>query len=81
MVTHLFMQTKNFKQIFIWPIVIGLLTLAGLIVALLKDDFLEDISLIGLIIPIAVILYFYSIKRQSDGLNTIKLPKKLTKKS
>lgn len=64
MVTHLFMQTKNFKQIFIWPIVIGLLTLAGLIVALLKDDLLEDISLIGLIIPIAVILYFYSIKRQ-----------------
>ncbi len=64
MVTHLFMQTKNFKQIFIWPIVIGLLTLAGLIVALLKDDLLEDISLIGLMIPIAVILYFYSIKRQ-----------------
>lgn len=64
MVTHLFMQTKNFKQIFIWPIVIGLLTIIGLVVALLEDNLLEDISLIGLIIPIVVIAYFYTIKKQ-----------------
>ncbi len=64
MVTHLFMQTKNFKQIFLWPIVLGLLTIIGLVVALLKDDLLENISLLGLVIPIVVITYFYCIKKQ-----------------
>lgn len=64
MVTHLFMQTKNFKQIFLWPIVLGLLTIIGLVVALLEDDFLEDISLLSLIIPIVVMIYFYTIKKQ-----------------
>jgi uncharacterized membrane protein YkvI len=64
MVTHLFMQTKNFKQIFLWPIVLGLLTMIGLVVALLKDGLFEDISLLGLVIPIVVIAYFYYIKKQ-----------------
>jgi len=63
MVTHLFMQTKNFKQIFLWPIVLGLLSIIGLVVALLEDEWLEYISLMGLVIPIAVIAYFYCIKK------------------
>ncbi|WP_047538053.1 hypothetical protein [Methylotenera versatilis] len=63
MVTHLFMQTKNLKQIFLWPIVLGLLSIIGLVVALLEDGLLEDISLIGLAVPIIVIAYFYYIKK------------------
>lgn len=59
MVTHLFMQNKNLKQIFKWPIVLGVLTLFGLIIALLEDGVLESISLFVLSIPIIVIIYFY----------------------
>lgn len=59
MVTHLFMQNKNLKQIFKWPTILGVLTIFGLVVALVEDGFLEDISLVALIIPIAVIIYFY----------------------
>jgi hypothetical protein len=59
MMTHLFMQNKNLTQIFKWPIVLGLLTLFGLIIALLEDGVLESVSLIALSIPIIVIIYFY----------------------
>ena len=62
MVTHLFMQTKNVKEIYLWPAILGVLTIMGLVVALLKDDLIEYVSLIGLIIPIVVIMYFYWIK-------------------
>lgn len=62
MVTHLFMQNKNLKQIYFWPIMIGLMIAVGLVTALVKDGFIERISLIGLVIPIAVIMYFYWIK-------------------
>lgn len=59
MVTHLFMQNRNLKQIFKWPMMLGLLTLFGLIIALLEDGVLESISLFALSIPIIVIIYFY----------------------
>ena len=62
MVTHLMMQNKNWKQIFKWPIVLGVLTTFGLIVALLEDGVLEQISNIALTIPIIVIFYFYYFK-------------------
>ena len=62
MVTHLFMQNKNLKQIFKWPIVLGVLTLLGLVVALLKDGALEQLSLLALSIPIIVIIYFYYLR-------------------
>lgn len=63
MVTHLFMQTKNLKQIFLWPAVLGLFSIIGLVVALLDDGLLEYISLIALVVPIIVIAYFYYIKK------------------
>lgn len=44
---------------FLWPSVIGVLTLAGLVVALLKDGVLEDISIIALSLPIVVVVYIY----------------------
>jgi di/tricarboxylate transporter len=59
MVTHLFMQSKQLKQIFKWPALIGALTAVGLIEALLDEGLLERISLVALSIPIAVIIYFY----------------------
>ena len=59
MVTHLFMKNKNLTQIFKWPIALGVLTIFGLIVALVEDGVLENISLLALSIPIAVIIYFY----------------------
>jgi di/tricarboxylate transporter len=59
MMTHLFMQNKNLTQIFKWPIVLGFLTLFGLIIALLEDGVLESVSLLALSIPIIVIIYFY----------------------
>ena len=62
MVTHLFMQTKNVKEIYLWSAILGVLMIMGLVVALLKDDLIEYVSLIGLIIPIVVIMYFYWIK-------------------
>lgn len=63
MVTHLFMQNKNLKQIFIWPIILGVLSAIGLVVALIEEGALEDISLIGLVAPILVIVYFYWVKK------------------
>ncbi len=59
MVTHLFMQNRNLKQIFKWPMALGVLTLFGLIIALLEDGVLESVSLLALSIPIIVIIYFY----------------------
>lgn len=53
------MPLNNLKQIFLWPSVIGALTLEGLVVALLKDGVLEDISLIALSLAIIVIIYIY----------------------
>lgn len=63
MVTHLFMQNKNLKQIFIWPVILGVLSAIGLVVALLEEGSLENISLIGLVAPILVIVYFYWVKK------------------
>jgi len=59
MVTHLFMKTRNLKQIFKWPVVIGVLTALGLVTALLEDGVIEGFSNAALAIPIIVILYIY----------------------
>jgi hypothetical protein len=63
MVTHLFMQNKNLRQIFLWPVVLGVFTIIGLVIALLEEGLIEFISLLGLVIPVAVIIYFYCIKK------------------
>lgn len=63
MVTHSFMQNKSLKQIFIWPVILGVLTALGLILALLEDGVVEEISLTGLVAPILVMVYFYYIKK------------------
>jgi zinc transporter ZupT len=64
MVTHLLMTKKTDKEIFIWPILLGLLTLLGLIVALVIDDSIwEQVSLLGLLLPIFLAAYFYWFKK------------------
>jgi len=58
------MQVRNKQQIFLWPGILGVLTIAGLIVALVKDGLLEDVSLIALALPIIVIIYIYFFRNQ-----------------
>ena len=62
-VTHLFMQHKHLKHIFFWPLVLGLITFLGLIFALLEDGgFIEQVSLLALVVPIGSIFYYYWFK-------------------
>jgi len=64
MVTHLFMHNKRWQQIFKWPVVMGLLTLFGLITALIEDGgHWEHLAILSLCIPVLVIIYFYWIKK------------------
>ena len=58
------MQVRNKQQIFLLPGILGVLTIAGLIVALVKDGLLEDVSLIALALPIIVIIYIYFFRNQ-----------------
>jgi hypothetical protein len=64
MVTHSFMHNKGLKEIFFWPIVLGVITFLGLVFALVEDGgIVEKLSLIGLVIPIGFIIYFYWFKK------------------
>jgi hypothetical protein len=67
MVTHLFMQAKTLRQIFLWPAVIAVLSLAGLISALIYDDVRELVSDAAIALPILIAAYLYWLKpnRQS----------------
>lgn len=58
------MAPKTLKQMFFWPIMIGLFSLIGLVLALVKDGPLEDISLVAIALPIAVSIYFYFFRRR-----------------
>jgi hypothetical protein len=63
MVTHLFMQSKSLSQIFLWPLVIGLITCLGLVTALLVDDARELLSDGAVALPILISAYYYFCKR------------------
>ncbi len=54
------MPLKNLSQIFIWPSLMALLSLLGLSLALIDDGILEKIALLALVLPIVVLIYFYS---------------------
>lgn len=62
MVTHLFMQAKTLQQIFLWPVLIAVLSSAGLIAALLYDDMRELVSDIAVALPIFIAAYHYWLK-------------------
>jgi Na+/alanine symporter len=64
MVTHIFMQNKNLKQIFKWPTLIGLLTTYGLVAALMVDGgYGEYLAITSLLVPVVAMIYFYWIKK------------------
>ncbi|AKR44091.1 hypothetical protein [Methylophilus sp. TWE2] len=62
MVTHLFMQAKTLQQIFLWPVVIAILSCTGLIAALLYDDMRELVSDTAVALPILIAAYHYWLK-------------------
>lgn len=54
------MPAKTFMQIFMWPIVLGALTMLGLVVTLLiEGGLLELISISALGAPVIVMVYIY----------------------
>lgn len=63
MVTHLFMSNKSLKEIFFWPSIVAILSLCGLLLALLEDGAIEQFSLLGLVVPVGLTVYFYWIKK------------------
>lgn len=64
MMSHLFMKPKSLQSIFFWPGVLFLLTLVGLIFALIEDEgVLEHLGVIAIAIPLAVIMHFYMFKK------------------
>jgi len=64
MVTHLFMKPKSMYQIFLWPVVMAMLTLFGLLAALIEDGgILEQLGVTAMGIPLSVIFYFYIVKK------------------
>lgn len=54
------MPLKTLCQVFFWPAVMALLTLLGLSLALLVDGVFEQVALLGIVLPIVVVLYFYT---------------------
>lgn len=61
--SHAKMPTKTFMQMFIWPIVLGVLTLFGLVMTLLLEGgWLELVSIGALGIPVIVMVYIYYVK-------------------
>lgn len=60
MAMHISTHNKNLKHIFKWPIVIGVFTLWGLIVALIEEGgSLEYLAILALAIPVIIMIYFY----------------------
>jgi hypothetical protein len=60
MVTHLFLKHRSLRQIFKWPLLIGLATLLGLLIVLIEDvGMMESFGIVTLFFPIMIIIYFY----------------------
>lgn len=53
-------KSKSLIQIFSWPIVMGVLTMIGLVIALLLEGgLLELVAIAALAVPVMVMIYFY----------------------
>lgn len=50
-------------QIFRWPLLIGVLTTTGLLSGLISDGWGDALAAVGLLAPVAVILWFVSARR------------------
>lgn len=53
------MQIKTLREIFFWPVVFGTLMFTGLVIALLKDGLLEQLSILLLSVPTMFMIYIY----------------------
>ncbi|OYY50811.1 MAG: hypothetical protein B7X95_02980 [Methylophilaceae bacterium 17-44-8] len=54
------MPAKTFMQIFMWPIVLGVLTMIGLVMTLLLETgWFELVSISALALPVIVMIYTY----------------------
>lgn len=63
MVTHLWMPNKQASRIFFWPTVVAILSLYGLVSALLIDDDIRELlSDAAVAIPAVVAAYYYWLK-------------------
>ncbi len=53
------MPPKPLRQIFFWPVLIALISLAGLVLALLYDDLWEQLALLAIAVPVLVAMVLY----------------------
>ncbi|WP_311221265.1 MULTISPECIES: hypothetical protein [unclassified Acidovorax] len=49
---------RRFLQLWLWPIVLGVLTLSGLLSALVSDDWGDTWSWLALGVPVAVMAWY-----------------------
>jgi hypothetical protein len=57
------MPAKNLIQIFMWPIVMGVLTMIGLVVTLLLEGGWLELAAIGALgVPVIVMVYVYYVR-------------------
>ncbi|HSI44913.1 MAG TPA: hypothetical protein VK950_01950 [Methylophilus sp.] len=56
------MRNKSLTHIFLWPVVIAVVSFTGLLTALLVDDARELISDAAVALPILIAAYYYWIK-------------------
>ncbi len=57
------MPAKSLMQIFQWPIVMGILTIIGLVLTLLLEGgWLELVSISALGIPVIIMIYIYYVR-------------------
>lgn len=59
MVKHLFMSNKPLLHIFLWPGLIALLAMSGLILALVFDGMPECLANLAIGLPVLVAAFFY----------------------
>jgi hypothetical protein len=53
------MQIKTLREVFFWPVVLGTLMFTGLVIALLRDGLLEQLSILLLSVPTMLMIYIY----------------------
>ena len=60
-------MSPEFKHLWLWPIILGLLTASGLLSALISDDWGDWWSWLGLGVPVVVMLWYGCWPRRGKG--------------
>lgn len=61
------MRNKSLTQIFLWPVIIAVVSFTGLLTALLVDDPRELLSDAAVALPILIAAYYYWVKPRSSA--------------